>query len=234
MNALLDIIIIAIIVITIAVSVKNGFVRTLFSTVAVVLAIMLTMAFYGPVREMVGDTSAADSAKEYIHETIKAIMTAEKTDDASEVIDTDEFSELLDRVGADEGELKALVSQWEKEGKGDITDRIVNYVSEPVSEIIISAVSGVLLFVLLLILLQIIAFVLDRICRLPGLRALNKTAGLFLGVVLGLFRAWVFVLIVRLVVPCAVAFDITWLSWIDVDKTFLFRIFYHFNIFSLL
>jgi hypothetical protein len=82
--------------------------------------------------------------------------------------------------------------------------------------------------------LKIAAYILDKVCKLPILKTANKLLGVLMGVVLALVRIYLFVILMKILIPNGDALGIEMLSDINPDKTLLFKLFYDFNIFQFL
>ena len=79
--------------------------------------------------------------------------------------------------------------------------------------------------------LKILTYLLHRLTDLPVLRQANKALGLVAGVVLAVLRIYLFCAAVRLLIPCAETLEISLISSIRPENTFLFRLFYENNLF---
>lgn len=241
MNALLDIIIIAIAALTIYFSVKNGFIKTLLSASSFLIAIIITVALLAPVKNAFMETSGADALRERVRISIEDILTSNNVENSEEV-DTflasgssnQELYNILDKVGLEREELQQKVSEWKKETGADLKQKLIAYISDPIVDALVTVCVICLLFFGSLIILKIATYILDKVCRLPVLKTANKLLGVILGVVLAFVRIYLFCLLIKILLPYGEALDISALTAIHPESTLLFKWFYNFNIFNFL
>lgn len=241
MNTILDIIIVAIAALTIYFSYKNGFVKTLLSASAFLIAVIITITLSTPVKNAFMKTSAADDVRERVETTIETILTNNEAKNNEDIVTllekdsgVDDFFEILDDAGIERDVLKEKVSEWGNEVGVDLKSKLIAYISDPIVNALITACVVCVLFFGSLIILKIVTYILDKVFKLPVLKTANKLFGVVLGVILALVRIYLFVLLVKLLLPYGQALDISFLASINPDSTLLFRIFYDLNIFNFL
>ena len=237
MNAILDIIIVIIAVVTIYFAVKNGFVKTLLSASSFLLAVIITVVLLSPVKTAFMNTSAADNLRTRVESSIDEILVKNGIEDVEQLVEKDspsDFTQLLNKVGIGENELSTQFKQWKTEAGVDLRERLIDYLAEPVVNTVVTVAAVALLFFGSLILLKIATYVLDKVFTLPVLKTANKLLGVLLGVLLAIVRIYLFCIIIKLLLPYGQTLDIGMLSAINPEGTLLFRLFYDFNIFSFL
>jgi len=245
MNAILDIIIVAIAAVTIYFAVKNGFIKTLLSACSFIIAIIITISFASPLKNAFLKTSAADGIRDRVETTLGSVFE-EKEDAIAENgenefnIDTVfeneggmyDFFTILEKFGVDKSELQNQVNEWKTETGVNLKQRLVEYIADPIVNAIVSFLVIAFLFLGSLILLKIATYVLNKVCKLPVLKTANKLLGLILGILLALLRIYLFCILIKVLQPYGQTMDIGWLAAIDPEKTLLFRLFYNLNIFN--
>ncbi|PKM62812.1 MAG: hypothetical protein CVU97_03485 [Firmicutes bacterium HGW-Firmicutes-21] len=237
MNAILDIIIVIIAVVTIYFAVKNGFVKTLLSASSFLLAVIITVVLLSPVKTAFMNTSAADNLRTRVESSIDEILVKNGIEDVEQLVEKDspsDFTQLLNKVGIGENELSTQFKQWKTEAGVDLRERLIDYLAEPEVNTVVTVAAVALLFFGSLILLKIATYVLDKVFTLPVLKTANKLLGVLLGVLLAIVRIYLFCIIIKLLLPYGQTLDIGMLSAINPEGTLLFRLFYDFNIFSFL
>lgn len=238
MDAILDIIIVLIAFLTIYFAFRNGFVKTLLSASSFFIAIVITVLLLSPVKTAFMDTSLAEGVRDRIETEIDSILVKNGFEDVEELIQPDteanEFLNILDKVGIEKDQLQTEFNEWKTDAGVDLKEKLIDFIAEPVVNAIVTVAAIVLLFFGSMILLKIVAYVLDKICKLPVLKTANKLLGLLLGILLALVRIYLFCIIVKLLLPYGQALDIEVLTKINPGNTLLFKLFYDINIFNLL
>ncbi len=238
MNAILDIIIVVIAVLTVYFAVKNGFVKTLLSASSFLLAVIITVLLLSPVKTAFMKTTAAADLRERVESSIDQILVNNGIEDVEALIDSEskhsDIALLLDKVGINEDELSLQFDQWKTEAGADLRERLIDYIAEPVVNAFVTVSAVALLFFGSIILLKIAAYVLDKLFKLPILKTANKLFGLLLGIILAIVRIYLFCLMIKLLLPYGQALGVSMISSINPEGTLLFRLFYNLNIFDFL
>lgn len=247
MSSILDIIILFIAGITIYFSVKNGFIKTVLSASAFLIAALITITLTSTVKNAYLQSPSSDKLREKVSVSLeKAIDSAGKENtgdpdskfDAEKVIEEDgekdEFFSVLEKFGVDRNDLKNKITEWKKDAGTDVKKMIISYITEPVTRAIVTAAVIAILFFGSLLILKIVAFVLDKVCKLPVLKTANKLLGLLLGIILAIVRVYLFCFIIKMIIPYGHTFDIGLLTALNPENTLLFKLFYNFNLFNFL
>lgn len=94
-------------------------------------------------------------------------------------------------------------------------------VSGYLADMILQVAAFLITFLLVSVLIQGIVFSLGIVAKLPVLRGLNKTAGLFLGLAEGILAVWIFFFVVTIFLGTKLGSELLWmiadsnlLSWI--------------------
>lgn len=240
MNAVLDIIIVIIAALTIYFAYKRGFIRTVLSASSFLIAIVLTVLLLSPVKNALMQSSLADDVRARVKTEINGIIESQGVKNVEDLADKDskvgEFTAILDKIGLSKDDLKVKLNEWKAENdvQDSLKEKLIDYISAPVTDAIVTVAAIVLIFFGSLILLKITAYILDKVCKLPIIKTANKLLGVAMGVVLALVRIYLFVILVKMLLPNGNALGIDMLTSINPDKTLLFKLFYDFNIFQFL
>lgn len=240
MNAVLDIIIVIIAALTIYFAYKRGFIRTVLSASSFLIAIVLTVLLLSPVKNALMQSSLADDVRARVKTEINGIIESQGVKNVEDLADKDskvgEFTAILDKIGLSKDDLKVKFNEWKAENdvQDSLKEKLIDYISAPVTDAIVTVAAIVLIFFGSLILLKITAYILDKVCKLPIIKTANKLLGVAMGVVLALVRIYLFVILVKMLLPNGNALGIDMLTSINPDKTLLFKLFYDFNIFQFL
>lgn len=188
MNWLL-IIVIAILLINTLIGLKVGFIKTIFSLCSIFVAIILTVWISPVVNNYM-------KGNEKIYNTISSKV--EKILPFSEnETNADKQVSLINELKLPQSIKDSLIKNNTVEVYGELAiDNFKGYVSNYLTGLIINALSFIITFLVILILLWIICIALDIVSKLPLLNSINKTAGLFAGLIHGLVVVWVFFILV--------------------------------------
>ncbi len=204
MTYIVDIIIIAVFLITVIVSYKKGFFKSLFDLIGTLVAILAAR---------IASASLAPKGFEmFIREPAKATLTntlgtAGTTDYGAQVENAinsipDSFNGIMSFIGIDKQAVLDKLAASDL-AQGNLVDNIMENIVTPVGTAIIQFVLFVILAVVITIVLKIVVKLLDFIIkRLPVVKSLNKG----LGVVIGILRGLITVLIVSMLLGTVVSF----------------------------
>ncbi len=162
---------------------RVGFIKTIFSLVSMVIALLLTVWISPNVTTML---KSNDKFHNMITDQVEKMLDLKEKE--TDISDEEDFMKGLPLPGS------VKQSMMENRDKG--VENLKEYITDYVSGIIINAVAFILTFILALIVLWALCFALDIVSKLPILNSINKLAGLAAGLVHGLVIVWlVFILI---------------------------------------
>lgn len=227
MGYALDLVIVAIIVITIWFGYKNGFIKTVMSALSFFIALVVAFTFRQALSDRIMQLPLVDGVRDTVkQEFINLAPKGSEADefDSEKLIEEkpEGFGLILKIAGIDEDEIKAKYETWKEQDTEKAADMLVEYVAEPIMEGLASIVSFLSLFAITMIVLRIIIFLLDYLFKLPVLKQANKLLGTALGVLLGLFRAYVFGAIITLLMPVIQTNNPN----LAIGNSFIFNFFY--------
>jgi uncharacterized membrane protein required for colicin V production len=184
MNWLLFVVL-AILVCNALIGMKVGFIKTVFSLISLVLALILTVWISPLVNDFIrGNEKFYDSITTKVE---KMLPFAEEETKANEQITIIEGLKLPQSIK------DSLIENNNSEVYKELAIKgFKSYVSNYLTGIIINALAFIITFVVILIILWIISIALDLFSKLPFLNQINKTAGLLAGLVHGLIIVWLF------------------------------------------
>ena len=227
MGYLFDLIIAAILGLSIYFGFKKGFIKTVLSALSFFIALVIAFSFQAKLSEKIYEMPMVDSVKKTIREEFIKLAPTNTNEQGfdSEKLVTEKpegFMAILDIAGISESDIKAKYEGWKKQGTEMAADALVSYVADPIIKSLVSIISFAIIFFASLLVLKILIYILDNIFRLPVLKQANKVLGVTLGVFLGLFRAYVFGAAVTLFLPLIQSNNTDFI----VGDSFIFRFFY--------
>lgn len=232
MSILLDIIIVAIIALTIYFAFKNGFVKTAISALSFLLAIAVTAAFASPLADFLKETAVAETVEAATEQTITDALAKDPIG-INGLLEgkSEEFNNLLTLAQIDRSELAAWYSSNIANAEsGEVM--LAKRIAAPMVDIIATLIAIIVLYIGTQVILSIAAFILNKIASLPILRTANKGLGLAVGVVLALFRVCLFCFVMNLLIENALFLGNGFISSLNPESTLLFKFFSNIDIFA--
>jgi uncharacterized membrane protein required for colicin V production len=169
---------------------KVGFIKTVFSLVSLILALILTVWISPMVKDyLMGNEKFYNGMVTKVEKLLPF--------DEEEILE-EEQSTAIEGLSVPksikEGLLKNNTAERYKEMA--ITG-FKQYVSRYLTDMIINSLSFIVTYVAALILLWVIFMALNLISKLPLLNQVNKTAGLLAGLLHGLILVWLFFILMN-------------------------------------
>lgn len=232
MSILLDVIIVAIIALTIYFAFKNGFVKTAISALSFLLAIAVTAAFASPLADFLKETAVAETVEAATEQAITDALAKDPIG-INGLLEgkSEEFNNLLTLAQIDRSELAAWYSSNIANAEsGEVM--LAKRIAAPMVDIIATLIAIIVLYIGTQVILSIAAFILNKIASLPILRTANKGLGLAVGVVLALFRVCLFCFVMNLLIENALFLGNGFISSLNPESTLLFKFFSNIDIFA--
>lgn len=231
MSFLLDFIIIAIIAVTVYFAAKNGFVKTAISALSFVIAIAITAMFASPLADALKDAPFAETVETAVTDMVKDAIFDEEGLQEFVNGESEGLNAVLSLAGVEKNEFIEWYNSTDASGD-DVLTRAARFISEPIIDAIAMLVAIVILYIGTQILLSIAAFFLNKLANLPILRTANKGLGILLGIVLALFRVFLFCFAMNLLIDNAGFLNSEFLASLDAENTFLFKLLSGVDVFS--
>ena len=216
----IDLISVLIIVLSVAISAKHGFVRVVVEVVGFVAAAILVLTVNGPLADFTYDKVIEPPIVNSVSEKISDTGTAT----VNEIWDS--MPNFVTRNAEKYGISKQNVEQTVLNNNGD-TEKVLRDISQnsikPVVTGILEVVYSVILIIVLLIIVKILAKLINKAFSFSVIGKLNKTLGGVLGFVKGLIYSAIFCEIVILILSFATN-GILIFTTANIAKTYLFNL----------
>lgn len=171
-SVITDIALAAVFAICIGYGYKRGFMRAAYQIISFILTVVVVFALRAPVTELLYDTQIGTAVTSAVQEKVNtAISKTGFGTDTDAFVDELAFPEFI-------GDSIKKSMQSAQAFKENTTAAIC----ESITDTIMSFLSAAILFAAVKLGLSVILAVLDRMCRLPLLNLVNKTAGAAVGV----------------------------------------------------
>lgn len=222
MNLILDLIILVVFLICLWRGHKNGFIKSFFGLFGSIAAFILSSLFAGPLGTFLGESFFSPVMEKYLLSALsERIGTAVENLDFSALPSS--CDDILSRFGVTAESVKEmLVSESATVGQSAV-EQLSETVILPGSVSIGYAVAHIVLFIVLSIAIRFAVKALDLVAKLPVLNFSNKTLGVLMGAVWGLFLAIIFSCVLVYLEPMMQGSENGFSSAFDIEQTYLIR-----------
>ena len=201
MNFLVDLVLLLLICGFTITGFRKGFVKTLITSFKNLAAFAVAWMFSSQLGEWLKDRFFMEKAKDTIGKRIAEFLgTNDSTSvDLQSLLEAEHsgFVKFLEKMDIDIASLNEVFSS----GNSNINEAIGEYIAEPCVNALSSVLAFVLLFVGTLLVIFIAGIILGALVKLPILKGTNKLIGGILGLILGVFWAFIITALVRMVIP---------------------------------
>ncbi len=236
MNAIIDIIIAIIMVVTVVVAKQKGFVKTMLGTLGFSLALSIAMAAHAPVADMLRDGTVGDKMEELVHSAVDNTVNEGNRDTLFKETDGNDsqVEHLFVLFGAEEEyeEIDNTYRGFYDMDVEEIRTYLKDFITMPGADLCCKVLAFLIIFVIARIIIKIAEIVLDKVVALPVLKQANKILGVIAGFVLGVFRVFLFCSVMQIILPIASGLGIDWLASVSPDNSVLYALFESANFFT--
>ena len=221
MHLIIDLIILAIIILNIILSAKNGFVKTLIEVVGFVLAIIVSISLSTPIANFVYD------------KTVEPTIVNSVTEKAESNVDTaaneiwNSLPKFLKDNAADIGITNEKITQtFESETTDNVKNtalKVSQDVVKPVFVKIVGLAISAILFIILMFIVKLLAKLINGIFSFSIIGVLNRTLGAFLGLGKGILIAIAVCMLISMIVSFTTKGFLIFTKE-TLDKTYIFNI----------
>ena len=232
MSAVLDLLVVAVLVISVIVGYKRGFVKSLLRLTGSLISLVLAVVLASPLGSFFNDAFVSDwlssSAQGKLEEQLSAMGGSFDT-----LFDSmpEEFSGLIDHFGVGKNDMEQQYEQMAAEDKTDglIAEELADYLTQGAAKAISYVLAFLLVYIVSYILIKLLSRLIDPIFRLPLLHTANALLGAVLGVLVAVVFLWVAALLIEHVVPYLFGNDSIFHDGFSAENTLLYRYFVDLN-----
>ena len=181
MGLILDIVIIAILALSIIMGYKKGLINVIFNIFAFFLAIIITLVLYKPVSNII----------------IKNTDIQEKIETA--IIENTKGEENKKEEKTENG-IQKYIENTMQNAEEDAKSKAIEVVAKNVSTKCIEIITALILFVITRIILIVLKFLTETLANLPIVKQCNEIGGLLYGVIKGLLIIYVILTIMFFII----------------------------------
>ncbi len=219
MSIVIDLIVVAIILLTVLISAKRGFVRVAVEVAGFVAAVILAFSFSAPLADFTYEKAIEPPIINSISEntTESASQTADAIWESLPSFITGNTERLGITKDYIEKEVVSGTKSHMEEALKDLSQKAI----KPVATSILETLYAVILIIVLLFIVKILAKLLNKVFSFSTVGKLNSSLGGVVGAVQGIAIALIVCEIISLVISFAGGI------WIfnneNIDKTFIFK-----------
>ena len=184
----IDAFLIILLLLTVIISVRKGFVKCVVSLICVVVAMLAASSFNEPAAEWCYDNIVSDIVVSKVEESIDKSSDAHSVDlMISEVIDNvpDFIAVQLTKLGLDIDVLSENISQLQLSTE-DTARKISDELIRPGIIVLLNLVFYLIIFIVVRLISCFLSGIIVKIADLPVFKQANKTLGALVGVIKGL------------------------------------------------
>lgn len=204
MAIILDLLAVVIIAVSVFFAYKKGLIKTLFSLVGGIAAVVLAVWMSTPVAGWLNEEFIGPTIRNTVLTAVNGTSLSEGYDKALESVDVvgnlqempEKLRTFLENLNVD---IDGIVASAEQSKANSVAakEQLINSIADPISETVSKAVALVALAIIFFVLLFVVTRLLDTVFRvLPFGKSLNQTGGVIFGVI----RAALFLMVFGAVV----------------------------------
>ncbi len=200
MHFVLDVVILALCALTIFISYKRGFFKSVMGLCSGIGALLIAYTFTPRLALVVKEKFLLDKIASGVTDTLASMAKtgAEGAQnivyDLSKLLENSQFLSILNQYGADSQAITELINSA-NDGSHAAVEQVSYAVADPIAGTIASIIVFIGLFLAAILVLRLITWAIGAIFTLPVLRGVDKTLGLAFGVVSALLFVWIFAMV---------------------------------------
>ena len=221
---ILDIALIAIMLFLIILSAKKGFIRSSKSILALILTAVLLTSMHGAVFGFLQSSKIGDAIHKTVGKNITKTYEKEQLPENTNTTDTATALMICASLGLPkfmQNSISATISEM-----SEIKNNVMEVITDSIVSIILRVLAMILLFLLVRVFVFIILKILESLFTLPGLKTLNRTLGMLIGIVNALLAVYIICGAITLFAPMDSLTDIK----TAIDSTYILKYFYNNNL----
>ena len=233
MHIVLDLLLAAIILFSLILGYKRGFVKSLLGAIRFIAALLAALLLSGPLSVPICDKIVYPAVSKTLDSSFEQFEGGDELlallDDGSAKI-----SEALDRFCVSREEASAYAEKSAEKGEEGtaVRDGFIRMVAEPLAKRISVGIAFSAVFLFAFLLLWILQSVFDIVSKLPGLHQINQIFGVLFGLVSGMILVCVLVSFLSYLWPILSEGNPSLFPVDTVERSYLFRFLSEHNLLS--
>lgn len=220
---LLDVAVVLIVLLSIIAGYRKGFVKTSFKFGMLIAAFIIANSFSPMFSQYLQTTDVYESITNDIRSKISSGIVQNNVRDKQQNGSEPELYVILSELGFDVDSAVENYNNALKQSKEDAIKSLDKNIVIPFCRMLISAVSFVIVLVVSIVALKVLMWLLELVFKLPVLKTFNKSAGALAGVLVGLFKVFIFCVVIQLVLPYIPKNQLGFSSGVE-QKTYIYKV----------
>jgi len=209
MSIVFDLIIVAIVFVTLYTVIKRGFIKTVIDLVSVFVSIILAKMFSPKLSEYLFGVFG----ERFTDKLNSAISGMIENNSLPSVLESENISAYLQKYSAD---LSDKINS-------EVLESTVESISYTLVGLISYAAAFMIIFFVASLAFKILSVILSGIFKLPVLNSINKTLAFLLGIVIAFIYVLIFTAFVQIALPFLSSYYPEYINADVVEKTFIFK-----------
>ena len=227
-SLLLDALILLIAGLTIFLAWRRGLMKTVQSAAVFVLAVVITILLRQTVASWLYRSSLPQKAEDRIVSAVSALLDSETEtgqDDRQDDAGSPSFLHTaLGALGIDEQHYLDLLQEKKTGTEESLRNALQEKVIPKTVSVLVQAIAVIGLFLVSTLALHLLFFLLRKLIDSVGaLRAVNRTLGLIIGILLAILRVLLFITVVNALLRVSTISSLPVISSFHTEETYLFR-----------
>jgi uncharacterized membrane protein required for colicin V production len=180
MGIILDLIVLAIVILSIILGYKRGLISVVFNLCAFVVSLIITVILYTPISNwVINNTEFDENIKNSIIEN--GMIEKQETEE-------------------NDGSLNTYIQKYVQDGITDTANNAIEQTAGIVAEKVVAIIVAIGLFIVVRIAMILLKFVIGGIANLPIIKQFDKLGGTIYGVIVGFFLVYVLLAVLFFIV----------------------------------
>lgn len=207
MGIIIDIIILAILSLSIYMGYRKGLVNMIFKIITFFLAIIISFVIYIPVTNFIINNTKID-------DNIKIFIAERFINEEKENVDTDKLN------------TSQVVEKYITSYTDEIKNTGIDSIAQELSIIIVKVSVFILIFVIARMLLFFVKIFANILTVIPIIKEFNKVGGFIYGVIRGFIIVWAILAVISIILPITESVAIS----NCIEKSFITKLLYDYNV----
>lgn len=226
MGIAVDIILIAIIILSVYLGYKKGLIKVAFKVFAFLVAIIISLILFKPVSDFIINNTEFDDK---IREVIISNSNQEQEDKQENEQEDEQRNKQDDEPNNEQKNnniIKKYIEDNVKKAEGELKAKALKTVANTVSIKITQVATAVGLFILIRILLILLSFLSETIAKFPIIKQFNEVGG----ILYGLLRALVIIYLILTIIFILSSFKISPIVLDAIEESYITKFLYENNL----
>jgi len=198
-----DAITLIIILVSVIICIKRGFVDSIFRSLGFITAVFCALILTNSISLILKEAFVEDLSYTFVKSAVCKTEDGRGFDNVlADIVEKNpELCLALEHIGVDVEEIESFAKELDTENSEEAMELLVKKIATPMCNLLSDVIAFLIAFGVLFLLIKLAAWALGAIVKLPLVKSVNRTVGALYGIVLGSVRAGFFIMIAAAVYP---------------------------------